>query len=133
MTRTTNRKADRLLAGLEIRQRGDYRQIDNGRYIVRSQSKANRTYSVGIKHGEGFCSCPDSEVRNQVCKHQLAVLFPDAMAFMLQCRWVRDLEELNDVVEVYRVKMFDLPLNVKELARKEYSAARNRLQIAIAA
>ena len=123
---------DRLMAALELRQSQAVREIGPGRFIVRSASKANKTYGVGVKDGIGFCGCPDSEIRKQICKHQLSSIYYPALCFMLQCRWSQSIEELNDVVEVYKASLFSLPINVKEFARVEYATVKKRLSVNLA-
>ena len=49
--------------------------IDNFHYRVESRcsSKKPQHYSVTLREGEWFCTCPDFERRQKPCKHIYAV------------------------------------------------------------
>lgn len=120
-------KTDRLTAALEMKQAGHVREIGPGRFIVRSQSKANKTYGVGVKHNSAYCACRDFEMRGVPCKHLYASVGVAALDAILQCRWATDLEHLEAVAAYYKPLVSGLPQAFINEAMKEYQAARERL------
>ena len=45
----------------------------NGQFFVPSQNLADKKYAVRIGKNSSFCDCPDFELRQEPCKHVMAV------------------------------------------------------------
>ena len=120
------------MAALGLIQSGACWQASTGNWMVKSQSNARLTYVTGIKHGAVFCSCKDFELHGRPCKHSLAALAPVAVAFILQCRWLTEPEELEIVADVYAERLRELPEVFRAIARAEYKAAYERLNASAA-
>jgi hypothetical protein len=48
-------------------------QDDRSRFLVQSESDKERCYMVTVDKDFECCTCPDSQIRGDICKHLLAV------------------------------------------------------------
>lgn len=63
----------RELRGLRIVTAGGVRQVDQGMFLVHSQSDSEEWYEVSWSGGRWHCSCEDYAKRERRCKHICAV------------------------------------------------------------
>lgn len=59
--------------GLVIAATSRIKQLDNGEWLVPSQSGGDKTYSVNLK--AKTCTCPDHAENGHTCKHYYAASF----------------------------------------------------------
>lgn len=48
-------------------------QEDRNRWLVQSESDKTRYYMVTVDKDFECCTCPDSQIRGNVCKHLMAI------------------------------------------------------------
>lgn len=121
------KQTDRISDALIIRQAGQVRELGPGHFIVRSQGKIGRTYSVGLRGQQFWCGCKDAELRQSICKHELSSIFFPALCLITQLRWATEYEDIAIIVELYAAAMSTLPEQIKAIAREEVRQARERL------
>ncbi len=81
--------------GREIAEMGQVVRLDEGHYQVVSQS-GNGLYDVVSTEAGWSCSCKDFEFRHEVCKHQWAVQFSQALRVEVQrAQVVKPLDSLS--------------------------------------
>jgi hypothetical protein len=80
-------------------------------------------HMVTVKDDLVTCDCP----ARAICKHVLSSVGRPVAQFAMQARWSEDLETLREVVRFYSEGLRWLPLPLREIARAEYQAARERL------
>jgi hypothetical protein len=119
MTNKTLQKA------LSLRARGGITR--EGQTLFVPSSTGEKVYSV-VGHA---CSCP--AIGSNICSHLWATTYLDALLSIQLLRYADDDDFLMAVAEVYGPRVEILPAKVREVVRKEFISARERLKSAMAA